>query len=131
MLGGLGPASVGRRISAAAQAAGSAGHITAHSGRIGLATELTRGGASIQEVMLVGNWSSARMVAHYCAGPQAESGAAAKYLQVDCNGEDFRSWRVPPADPRRDSPVRERTKVLFAQLEGTAGEEGGRKCRSC
>ena len=32
-----------------------------------------------------------------------------------------------PADPRRDSPVRSRTKVSFAQLE--AGETGGRKCR--
>ena len=65
---------------AAAKATGIKGRITSHSGRIGLATELTRRGASLQEVMLAGNWSTARMVAHYCAEARAEAGAVAKYL---------------------------------------------------
>ena len=42
--------------------------LTAHSGRAGLASELTARGASTTEVMLAGNWKTARMVAHYSAG---------------------------------------------------------------
>ena len=37
-------------------------------------------GASTTEVMLAGNWRTARMVAHYSAGATAERGAVAKYL---------------------------------------------------
>ena len=32
------------------------------------------------EVMLAGNWKTARMVAHYSAGATAERGAVRKYL---------------------------------------------------
>ena len=42
--------------------------------------ELTARGASTTEVMLAGNWKTARMVAHYSAGATAERGAVAKYL---------------------------------------------------
>ena len=75
----LNPQSIGRRISAAAKAAGIEG-ITGHSGRVGLACELTYRGASMQEVMLAGGWRSPAMVAHYAAGAAAEKGAVAKYL---------------------------------------------------
>ena len=61
-------------------AAGLDARITAHSARIGLASELTRRGASTTEVMLAGNWKTSRMVAHYSAGAKAERGAVAKYL---------------------------------------------------
>ena len=71
--------SIGRRIAAAANAAGIEG-ITGHSGRVGLACELTYRGASMQEVMLAGGWRSPTMVAHYAAGAVAELGAVAKYL---------------------------------------------------
>lgn len=54
--------------------------ITAHSGRMGLASELTARGASTTEVMLAGAWKTARMVAHYSAGANAERGAVARYL---------------------------------------------------
>ena len=37
-------------------------------------------GASTTEVMLAGNWKTARMVAHYSAGATAERGAVARYL---------------------------------------------------
>ena len=68
------------RITAAARAAGIDGRITGHSGRVGLASELTARGASTTETMLAGGWKTARMVAHYSAVATAEQGAVAKYL---------------------------------------------------
>ena len=77
---GLSPLQVQRRFTAAARAAGIEARVTAHSGRVGLASELTARGASTTEVMLAGNWKTARMVAHYSAGATAERGAVRKYL---------------------------------------------------
>ncbi len=76
---GINSQSIGRRFVAAALAAGIEG-VTAHSGRVGHASELTARGASTTEVMLSGGWKTARMVAHYSAGARAERGAVAKYL---------------------------------------------------
>ena len=75
---GLSPLQIQRRFTAAARAAGIEARVTAHSGRVGLASELTARGASTTEVMLAGNWKTARMVAHYSAGATAERGAAAR-----------------------------------------------------
>ena len=75
----LSPKMVGLRFQAAARAAG-VEHVTAHSGRVGLASELTSRGASTTDVMLAGNWKTSRMVAHYSAGATAERGAVARYL---------------------------------------------------
>ena len=75
----LSPKMVGLRFKAAALAAG-VEHVTAHSGRVGLASELTSRGASTTDVMLAGNWKTSRMVAHYSAGATAERGAVARYL---------------------------------------------------
>ena len=66
--------------SGAAAAAGLPGRLTAHSGRVGLASELTARGASTTAVMRAGAWKTARMVAHYSAGATAELGAVARYL---------------------------------------------------
>ena len=77
---GLGSLQIQRRFTAAAHAAGIEARLTAHSGRVGLASELTARGASTTEVMLAGNWKTARMVAHYSAGATAERGAVRKYL---------------------------------------------------
>ena len=52
------------RWPATARAAG-VEHVTTHSGRVGLASELTSRGASTTDVMLAGNWKTSRMVAHY------------------------------------------------------------------
>ena len=71
---------IGLRFTAAAQAAGVECRVTAHSGRVGLASELTSRGASTADVMLAGNWKTSRMVAHYSAGATAERGAVARYL---------------------------------------------------
>ena len=60
---GLSPVQIQRRFTAAARAAGIEARVTAHSGRVGLASELTARGASTTEVMLAGNWKTARMVA--------------------------------------------------------------------
>ena len=62
---GLSPLQIQRRFTAAARAAGIEARVTAHSGRVGLAS---------------GNWKTARMVAHYSAGATAERGAVQKYL---------------------------------------------------
>ena len=75
----LSPQMVGLRFQAAARAAGVEA-VTAHSGRVGLASELTRRGASTTDVMLAGNWKTSRMVAHYSSGATAERGAVAQYL---------------------------------------------------
>ena len=80
VFGGLTPQQLGRRFTAAAAAAGLPGRLTAHSGRVGLASELTARGASTTDVMLAGAWKTARMVAHYSAGATAELGAVARYL---------------------------------------------------
>ena len=80
VFGGLTPQQLGRRFTAAAQAAGIAARLTAHSGRVGLASELTARGASTAAVMRAGAWKTARMVAHYSAGADAERGAVARYL---------------------------------------------------
>ena len=77
---GLNGASLSRRLSAAAKAAGIDRRITAHSGRVGLAAELTMRGASTHDVMLAGNWKSTVMVAHYSAAARAEKGAVARYM---------------------------------------------------
>ena len=71
---------IGLRFTAAAEAAGVDSRVAAHSGRVGLASELTSRGASTTDVMLAGNWKTSRMVAHYSAGASAERGAGARYL---------------------------------------------------
>ena len=77
---GMADRTLSRRLAAAARAAGLEGRFSGHSGRVGLASELTARGASLQEVMLAGGWRSAGMVARYAAGAAAEQGAVAKYL---------------------------------------------------
>ena len=81
VFGGLSPQSINNRVRSLASHAGlDASRITAHSARIGLASELTRRGESTTETMLAGNWKTSRMVAHYAAGAKAERGAVAKYF---------------------------------------------------
>ena len=71
----LSPQMIGLRFTAAARAAGLERPVTAHSGRVGLASELTSRGASTTDVMLAGNWKTSRMVAHYSAGATRWSAA--------------------------------------------------------
>lgn len=77
---GLSAGQINRRLKAAAAAAG-LHEISAHSFRVGLASELTARGASTTETMLAGGWQTARMVAHYSSDAQAERGAVAKHFR--------------------------------------------------
>ena len=82
VLGGINGQSIARRLTAAARAAARAagvdGRITGHSGRVGLAVELTRRGAPEQATAKAGGWKSSRMVAHYAAAVAAEQGTVAQ-----------------------------------------------------
>ncbi len=80
VFGGLTGATLAKRLAMAAAWAGIKGRITGHSGRVGLAAELTARGAPMQAVMLAGNWKSPAMVAHCSAAAAAERGAVARYL---------------------------------------------------
>lgn len=73
------PETINNRLKHAARAAGIK-NVSAHSGRIGLASELTSRGASMTEVMLAGAWKTPRMVAHYSTGAMAQRGAVNKYF---------------------------------------------------
>ena len=58
VFGGLTAPSLWRRFTAAAKAAGIEARLIAHSGRVGLVSELTARGASTTDVMLAGNWKT-------------------------------------------------------------------------
>ena len=78
---GLNGQSINLRIKAAVSNAGfDMAKITSHSGRIGLASELTSRGASISAIALCGGWRSPQMVIHYSRQAQTERGAIAKYF---------------------------------------------------
>lgn len=71
---------IANRFQACCNHAGLYGKLTAHSGRIGLASELITRGASTGAVALAGGWKSERMVLHYSQQARTEQGAVAKYL---------------------------------------------------
>ena len=77
---GLSAHSINRRFKQACNLAGLQGDYTAHSGRVGLATELVSRDASTTAVQHAGGWKTTRMVARYSKGVAAEQGAVARYL---------------------------------------------------
>ena len=78
---GLSGRQIGRRVEAAAIAAGLGPGYSGHSGRVGLAAELSRAGASTHEIAAAGGWQSAGMVIRYTRRETARKGAVAKYLE--------------------------------------------------
>ena len=102
---GLSPLQIQRRFTAAARAAGIEARVTAHSGRVGLASELTARGASTTEVMLAGNWKTARMVAHYSAGATAERGAVARICKGGDGGTPRQHYGITRASLRDEFPL--------------------------
>ena len=108
VLGGINGQSIARRLTAAASAAGIEGRITGHSGRVGLAVELTRRGAPEQATAKAGGWKSSRMVAHYAAAVAAEQGAVATYLLAGARAARLTSGAPHPHPHRRpvDAPGR-------------------------
>ena len=72
---------IARRVEAAASAAGLGPGYSGHSGRVGLAAELSRAGASTHEIAAAGGWKSAGMVIRYTRRETAKRGAVARYLE--------------------------------------------------
>ena len=69
--------SVTRRIAEAARAAKLPGKYSGHSPRIGMAQDLARAGASLNQMMTAGRWKSHAMPARYTVGEEADRGAVA------------------------------------------------------
>ena len=76
---GLSPSQIHRRLKAAAKAAGLGGNFSGHSGRVGMATRMTRLGAPMPVVMRQGRWVSSRMPARYVRNESAS--VALAYLR--------------------------------------------------
>lgn len=70
---------IGRRIRAAALTSDLGDGFSGHSCRVGMAIDLARQGATIPEIMQVGRWKSAVMVARYIRAEEAATGAVARY----------------------------------------------------
>ena len=75
----LTPGQIARRLAALGRAAGING-LSGHSGRVGLATELVRRGASTTAVQQAGGWRDPQMVSRYAAAVQPEDGAVARFF---------------------------------------------------
>ena len=102
---GLSAQAVSERFAGAARAAGIEPRLTAHSGRVGLATELAARGASAHDVMRAGNWKTVRMVAHYSAGSFGRTWRR-RALPVSAGG----SVKTPAA-----------VQLLLPEMDGIAG----------
>ena len=76
---GLSASQIGRRVTAAAKAAGLGEGFTGHSGRVGMAQDLSAAGVELPELMTAGRWKSSRMPARYTEGQAAGRGAVARY----------------------------------------------------
>ena len=79
----LHPDTTRRRLQQAARAAGLPGwrDITGHSGRVGMAQDLSSAGFALPELMTAGRWKSPRMPARYTERQAAGRGAVARYYQ--------------------------------------------------
>ena len=78
---GLSASQIGRRVNAAAKAAGLGEGFTGHSGRVGMAQDLAASGVELPELMTAGRWKSSRMPARYTERQAAGRGAVARYYQ--------------------------------------------------
>ena len=78
---GLSASQIGRRVDAAAKAAGLGEGYTGHSGRVGMAQDLAAAGVELPALMNAGRWKSPKMPARYTEGQAAGRGAVARYYQ--------------------------------------------------
>ena len=78
---GLSESQIGRRVNAAAKAAGLGDGFTGHSGRVGMAQDLAAAGVELPALMNAGRWKSPKMPARYTEGQAAGRGAVARYYQ--------------------------------------------------
>ena len=75
----LSPQQIGRRVTAAAKAAGLGEGFTGHSGRVGMAQDLASTGTELPALMTAGRWKNSKMPARYTERQAAGRGAVAKY----------------------------------------------------
>ena len=78
---GLSASQIGRRVNAAAKAAGLGEGYTGHSGRIGMAQDLAAAGVELPALMNAGRWKSSKMPARYTESQATGRGAVARYYQ--------------------------------------------------
>ncbi len=78
---GLAQQQIGRRVKAAAKAAGLGEGFSGHSGRIGMAQDLVKSGVELPALMTAGRWKSSKMPARYTERQAADRGAVARYYQ--------------------------------------------------
>ena len=76
---GLSVRQLPRRIQAMARAAGLGEGFSGHSGRVGMAQDLTASGAELPALMVAGRWQSPRMPPRYTEKQALGRGAVAKY----------------------------------------------------
>ena len=71
---GLSASQIGRRVNAAAKAAGLGDGFTGHSGRVCMAQDLTSAGVELPALMNAGRWKNPKMPARYTEGQAAGRG---------------------------------------------------------
>ena len=77
---GLAPASISRRIAAAARTAGLGDGFTGHSPRVGMAQDLRANGASLVDLQDAGRWKNPSMPARYTRAQGATRGPVARLI---------------------------------------------------
>ena len=94
---GMTPATVRRRIAAAARAAGLGEGYSGHSARIGMAQDLAAAGVELPALMSAGRWESPTMPARYVRNEEAGRGAVARYYRM----REEAPAGAAPGTPRR------------------------------
>ena len=75
---GLSASQIGRRVNAAAKAAGLGDGFTGHSSRVGMAQDLTSAGVELPALMNAGRWKNPKMPARHTEGQASGGGVVAR-----------------------------------------------------
>ena len=78
---GLSARQTGRRVKAAAKAAGLGDGFTGHSGRVGMAQDLAATGVELPALMTAGRWKRSKMPLRYTEQQAAGRGAVPRYYR--------------------------------------------------
>ncbi len=76
---GMTTRNIGKRVTAAAQAAGLGEGYTGHSGRVGMAQDLVKSGVELPALMTAGRWKGSKMTAWCTRGSGSGRSAVARY----------------------------------------------------
>lgn len=98
---GLSDRQIGRRVQAAARAAGLGEGYTGHSGRVGMAQDLVKSSVELPALTTAGLCKSSKMPARYTERQAADRGAVARYYQErDCRHFPF--WSADIISPNKE-----------------------------